>query len=576
MSKNRFYAIFGAIAAVCALSMSLLRADTSTSASKPVYILLYSRFYDHSHEYAMNERVIRLLQLVQKLHDRYPQYRLSALMQFSGTTSQILADENATMHLVDKIKDFAARGLVEVGYTGEDEPSYLYRPWPNVLLAETPEQRWTAIAQAHRHFLTDFKDPVTGQPFPGLSGGLKRTQEVFGPVAFISGLTQAVSGDEEAVHEVDALNDNAVLTGIRPADPRLGIEGYSASASMFSKMMSPDLNSSPEVYWEDGRLRVSDTTLPDNKIRSLDKKLDDFKKSFAQLDRSRPRVLKIEVADYLRYLTKRPDGSVRWDPMEWLYYHPENPQIPGNIKALNDQFDVEKGWQNEATVLDWLLTTFLPANQGSRFVSVGDLKSMADDPLGSNVTAAELHDAAADLVARFKEQPMSLPNFARAGDKFFSLADSFELLSQALAIYDHQGSLPDSLKLTRIYGPLVLPNDMGPVTGTFTVSDVLQAATQVAARIRKEAWKEVPDNAVPASVNVANVQVTCGQFLRLLAEAYLDPTKDKTLKLNRIQPFSSAAFMYPKNTANIDQGNIWTFRPAVLRVSAAGAAAASN
>ena len=167
---------------------------------QPVYIVLYSRFYDHSHQHTTEERIQRLLPLLDRLRQKYPQSGISALLQFSGTVSELMSERNPGLHFVDKVKDYASRGLVDIGYTGEEEPSYLYRPKANLLLADTPEKRWTAKEEAAEHFLNDFKNPVTGQPLPGLMGGLKRTQEVFGPAVFATGIATMIGGDTPITH----------------------------------------------------------------------------------------------------------------------------------------------------------------------------------------------------------------------------------------------------------------------------------------------------------------------------------------------------------------------------------------
>src|ERR1035438_4899854 len=124
----------------CGLLAAALYAPAApASPAQPVLIVLYSRFYDHSHPHAIDERVQRLLPLLDRLRAKYPQSGISALFQFSGTTSQILDEENSSLHLLDKIQDYTHRGLIDVGYTGEDEPSYLYRPKPDLLAASTGE-----------------------------------------------------------------------------------------------------------------------------------------------------------------------------------------------------------------------------------------------------------------------------------------------------------------------------------------------------------------------------------------------------------------------------------------------------
>jgi len=562
-------------AALLFIALSGLMAAADPPSPQPVYIVLYSRFYDHSHQHTTDERLQRLLPLIERLRKQYPQSGVSALFQFSGTVSQVLAEENSGLHLVDQVKDFSRRGLVDIGYTGEDEPSYLYRPKANLLLADTPEAHWAARGEAAQRFLVDFKNPVTGLPVAGLTGGLTRTQEVFGPVAYVSGLATFVGGDSAVTNELRRINPAVVETGIPSSDPRKGIEGFGFSAANFSKYMSPDSFESPEVFWEDNVLRLSDTSLPDNKNHSADESLDALKKVFQKLDRSHVRVVKLEVASYKRYLTRRADGSVVTDPMEWLYYHPDDPAIPGNMKPLVNQMEVEAGYHRDEMTLKWLLEEFLPANPGSRFITVHELAAMSAPPV-SEVSSADLSALASNLDEQFVQLPMTAPDFGRAGNTFYSLAESFNLFAQALVSFGKTGSLPKSVAFANQYGPLLLPNDMGATTGSVPVSEVVKAAARIAPRLANTALKRVPDNSAPSSIEVASLHVNAAQFLRLMVQAYLDPSPNHVLKVNAVTLSTRAGFMFPKNTPMTDQSNSWTFKPVPLRlghdaVAAAGA-----
>ncbi len=543
--------------------------------SEPVYILLYSRFYDHSHQHTTDERLQRLLPLIERLRKQYPQSGIAALFQFSGTVSQVLQEENSGSHLVDRVKEASHRGLVDIGYTGEEEPSYLYRPKANLLLANTPEARWDLRAEAAERFLVDFKNPVTGLPVAGLSGGLKRTQEVFGPAAYVSGLATVVGADSPVTHELLKLDPTAMETGIPASDPKLGIEGFGFSAANFSKYMSPDSIESPELFWEDNVLRLSDTSLRDNKPHSTDESLDSLKKVFEKLDRSHVRVIKLEVASYKRYLTRRADGSVVTDPMEWLYYHPDDPRIPPNMKPMVPQTVVEDGYSKDEATLKWLLDEFLPANPGSRFISVHELAALAQ-PAAPQLSAEDLHALASDLEARFVQMPETAPDFGRAGNNFFSLSESFNLFAQALASLSQTGSLPKYVPFNQQYGPLTLPNESGATTGSIAVSDVIKTAAQIAPRLANTAWKRVPENSPPSTFEIASLHLNAAQVLRLMEQAYLDPSPNRTLKVNAVTLSTRAGFMFPKNTLMTDQSNSWTFKPAPLRIEQTPPAVASN
>ena len=344
----------------------------------------------------------------------------------------------------------------------------------------------------------------------------------------------------------------------------------------FPDAVSPDPNTPPEVFWEDGALRLSDLSKTDNRPHSTDDPLDTLKKAFGGLDRKEARVIALEFGSYRRYLAKRPDGSILWDPMEWMYYHPDHPDFPQTMKPYVTDPDLDKGYKNEEAVLNWLLNEYLPANPGSRFVSISDLRKMAGPELVSEVDWSQIKAMAADLDAQFRKHPVRTSDYLRAGDHFFSNAEAFELMVQALAQVDKSGSPPPSLKPIPMSGPLEVPNDMGPIKGSVTVSDVLHAATALAPSLRNTDWKVIPDNAVPAYVQVGAVKVNSAQFLRLMASACFDFPPDKVLTISAIEAHSDLTFRYPKNTPTPDQGMGWTLKPAPLQFAVTGASAAGR
>jgi len=170
---------------------------------------------------------------------------------------------------------------------------------------------------------------------------------------------------------------------------------------------------------------------------------------------------------------------------------------------------------------------------------------------------------------------MRPPEFGRSGSQFFTLAESFNLLAQALAGFQKSGSFPTSVPLTPIYGPLVLPDGEGPRNGTVSVSAILETASALAPKLADTRWKIVPSNAVPAFIDVGSLHLTAAQFLRLMAQAYLDPRPDKTLTVVPISFASMASYLFPKNTPMTDFGSAWTIKPAPIDVEALKAAPAA-
>ncbi len=56
------------------LAATAVQAAALAAGSQPVFIVLYTRFYDHSHRSPNNERVQRLIPLLEKLRAKYPKF----------------------------------------------------------------------------------------------------------------------------------------------------------------------------------------------------------------------------------------------------------------------------------------------------------------------------------------------------------------------------------------------------------------------------------------------------------------------------------------------------------------------
>ena len=84
--------VFGLTGASALLAVALFSRAAEPAPVQPVFIVLYSRFYDHSHPRAIGERLQRLLPLLDRLHNKYPESGISALLQFSGTTAQVVSE----------------------------------------------------------------------------------------------------------------------------------------------------------------------------------------------------------------------------------------------------------------------------------------------------------------------------------------------------------------------------------------------------------------------------------------------------------------------------------------------------
>ncbi len=288
----------------------------------------------------------------------------------------------------------AAQGFIQPGYDGFNEPTYDQRPMIKFSPAQTtPSDHWLVLPwTVGRNSLTEARDPLTGASLPGKSGGLKRMQEVFGPPAAIRGVVLQIpnlygaidetGSDAEIVNTLRQSNETGMLMGLAESDlAHTSGSSFRPWANVFSKAISPDANTSPELFWQEDELRLSETSMKDWPTRRADDGLDKLKTALAGLDRSRVRVLRIELGGQRIYVkpVARPEVRVTL-PLAWAFKHPDNPVYPANLQYSAAEVDAR--YAEQEAVLKYLVNDFLPANPGSRFVSVANLKGNGKTGVG--------------------------------------------------------------------------------------------------------------------------------------------------------------------------------------------------
>jgi hypothetical protein len=529
---------------------------------QPIYIYMFSRVEDHLNLEMGEEKIRRTVPLLDKLREQYPQYGSSCLFQFTGAVSNVLAEFNNGNHIVDFIKTGAGRHVLEVGYDGDAEPTDLNRPRPNFRRGKTPEDRWLARTEAWGWFLTEFKNLVTGEPDPDQTGGLKKTQEIFGEAAFISRITAELGGDPELVHVLRRMNTKAILPGLPESFtyPARNIHGYGGSVEGFGSIMSPGTDCTPELFWQDGYVRMSDTSSPNVRPVVALKGVQAMREALAKVDRSRPHVIQLQLGhDSLHHKADFLKGYP--SPVRYSYDNPKAARLPAG--ALRSREEVEEGYRTEEAVLKFLVEEFFPANPGSRFLSSADIKKAAANGSGTAVSRATLQRAAADLLDRWRGT--FIASFARADNRYFSIAEMFQLLTSALADLHRSGSLPETVRLSQVYGPLDLTGDMGPNTGEVSLASIAKASAELDPVMKSHDWTPVPRNAVPSAITVDGIRLTPGQFLRLMALAVRNPDPHAAFKIEMCHAYSEAGLIFPYMPRLYSElGATWTVKPAPL------------
>lgn len=544
--------------------------DEATGAREPVQIYLQAGMTDQVNIQITEDRIRRVLAMVEKYRNAHPEDHVSATFLFSGAVSEALAKRNAQTHIVDLVKDFARRGVIEVGYDGEDEPTYGTRPLIEIK-EDTAEGHYLARATAAATFLTEGRDPITGAARPGDTGGLKKMQEVFGEAACITGIRLGMpalaavmpdfGSDSEAVHEIRRYNKDAVMFGL-PDENILHNVMYRKWSEQFSYDWSPHPLAPPELFWQDDVLRTSESVGVDNQLFEASYGAAAFSYVIKRLDRERVRVIHIELGNEGNYLTKAFREEFVYPPTRYAYAHPDHPQLPA--EALLNKEAVDAAFAKEGELIAWLTDDFLPDHVGSHFVSNASLKKMTSPAWGYDVPMRTLRSAVEEMLKTWGDQPRP-PKYLALGDfQFLSLAETFQVMADALAEESRTGKLPPTVRVSEVHGPLEMTTDMTPVLGETTVASVVRASAGLDAKLHDDAWSPVPNNVIPTRVKVDSLDLNPAQFLHLMAEALVASSSDTKLKVQPENMFSTPDILGMRTRSTRDMGVAWTYKPAPL------------
>ncbi len=557
----------------CFLLSSLAQAQPAPP-REPLYIFISTSVGDHMNHGITEERLRRGIGVIEKYRASSP--TLSFTVCFSGAMSDALATGNAQDHLLDEVRAAIAHGAVRPCYDGSDEPTYEQRPMLDFSQARNSEDRWMARTASAQKLLTEARDSQTGAPRTGVTGGLKRMQEVFGPATLIRGVVlqfsnlwgqvNEVGSDSEIVNAVRPLNHTALMIGLPETDlAHTSGSQFRSWANVFGKVISPDPDSSPELWWQEDVLRFSETSLMDARTFRAEEGVAKLKAVLSGMDRSRVRILHLEIAGQRIYVKPPVPPAGRMEmPLAWAYHHPEDPLFPARLRYSQAEVDARYGQEDE--VIRYLTSEFLPANPGSRFVSAPDLKSMAKPGLDYDISIKDLRASVKNMVAAWGDKT-TLPPFLKVGDRYLSLADLFVVLTDSLAQRSRTGKDPSSLRLTRVFGPVSTPPPGTPVEDEVTVQAVLRLCASLNQPLHDQTWRARPANTVPSPVTIEGVSITTAQFLRLMAEALLASAPETKLRIKPTDMYAGKVMTYFTRRLPADYGAPWTYKPAVIDAS---------
>lgn len=562
-------------------------APIQVSNPQPIYFYLYSKITDHVNMDITEARLRRLLPMIEQYRKENPQAHVTATIFFTGAVSQALADRNAKTHIKDFVLKYKKMGVIEIGYDGTDEPTYDHRPMIDESIEQKSYQdRWMERASEDEKFLTEARDPLTGTPQPGKAGGLKEMQQVFGPAACIAGAsvgekmnqplywgehpdrslpypTRSEVGDWEVVPILRRYNTEAILFEFSAANKDY-LPGYVGSVAGIGQILSPDADTAPELFWADNVLRFSEAGGGGSRLVLLNSGLDAVKDATSKLDRSKIHIFHIELDNESDYLSSDfVKGKMFTPALAYAYAHPDNPEIPADARL--SPADVNATSAKEEAALKWLIAEYLPTSAENRCVSNGDIRRMAPPSIGFTLPTDELRTALKQEFAKLGNANY-LPPYFQVGGHYLSLAETFQVMVDALAEMNRTGKLPETVHVDRVYGPLGMPQGHGPNAGDVTVGAMAKICADLAPHLHDDTGYPMPKNIIPAIFTVNNIKMNAAQFLRLMAQAMVDPfpTPETAIPVRMVYMLPSTAQVFPKTRNLEDVGATWTFKPAPL------------
>jgi hypothetical protein len=188
---------------------------------------------------------------------------------------------------------------------------------------------------------------------------------------------------------------------------------------------------------------------------------------------------------------------------------------------------------------------------------------MTPPSTGYSISVAALQTDLSKMLAKWGNDTFP-PNYLLTDGHYLSLADLFQVMTDALAEFDRTGKLPQSVKVMKVYGPIALQPSHGPNVGELTVARIAKECTEIAPRLHDDKADPMPHNSVPPGLIIDNTAINSAQFLRLMAQAMVNPAPDTKLGVRMTYMYNAISELIPRTRAITDTGAAWTFKPAPL------------
>ena len=257
------------------------------------------------------------------------------------------------------------------------------------------------------------------------------------------------------------------------------------------------------------------------------------------MDRSRIHIYHVELDNENDYLSGDfTKGKMFTPALAYAYAHPDKPQVPADARL--SPADVDATHAKEEAALKWLITEYVPTTAGNRVVSNSDLRRMTPASFGFTVTTDDLRTALKKTLADLGDANY-LPPYFQVGSRYLSVAETFQVLTDALAEMNRTGKLPETVRVDRVYGPLGMAMGHGPNIGDVKFTSITRICAELDARLHDDTGYPMPKNTIPPMFAVDGIRINAAQFLRLMAQAMIDPSPETTLHVRMVYMLTEAA-----------------------------------
>lgn len=178
-------------------------------------------------------------------------------------------------------------------------------------------------------------------------------------------------------------------------------------------------------------------------------------------------------------------------------------------------------WLTLRNNLAYLKNTFIPEDGNAKFVSVDDFPNMIQNLYATGSVDRKTAYFIANYIKDTFKSTGRLPDYVVLKKSFFTLAQSFEILSRLLNTYALDGKLAEEVEYTGIQGPIGEYEDLVVASGSVSFSDVLSSTSEVISEFETNATDSKPYH-VPYTVSVGSKSLNAAQYLLVLANAYIN------------------------------------------------------